>query len=135
MRALKNNGAEIEDWQIHEAFERGMMIPGGGCGFCGICGAGSGLGIVLSLLLKSNPFLQNERSESLKASAKVIEKIGKLGGVRCCRLSSYITIDTAVKELEKFGYHLPTYEVVSRCKVHSLNPDCHGEKCPYFPKI
>src|SRR6056297_3119390 len=45
LKTLQNNGYEVEGWQIHEAFKRGLMIPAGGCGFCGTCGAGSGFGI------------------------------------------------------------------------------------------
>lgn len=134
LKSLQNNGYEIEGWQIHEAFQRGLMIPAGGCGFCGVCGAGSGLGIALSLLQKSNPFFDKERSISMQMSAKAIDKIAKFGGIRCCRLSSYTALGTAVTELEKMDYSLPKSDLIGRCKVHEQNPSCHGMKCPYFPR-
>jgi hypothetical protein len=133
MQCIKNNGYEVEDWQIHEAFQRGLMIPGGGCGFCGVCGAGAGLGTVLSLIQKSNPYTGEERSKALMGASKAISKVSKLGGVRCCRMSTYITFDTAIQELKNFGIELPKHEVNGRCKVHMNNTDCHGSKCPYFP--
>lgn len=134
LQAIQNNGYDVEDWQIHEAFQRGMKIPGGGCGFCGVCGAASGLGIALSLLQNSNPFTGEERKKALIGASKAIEKVAKLGGVRCCRLSTYITVDTAIQELKKFDINLPDHEVNGRCTVHDQNQDCHGKKCPYYPK-
>ncbi|MBD3352464.1 MAG: hypothetical protein GF364_13330 [Candidatus Lokiarchaeota archaeon] len=134
MQAIKNSGYNIEDWQIHEAFQRGMKIPGGGCGFCGICGAASGLGIVLSLVQKSNPFTGGARKKALSGASKAIERVAKVGGVRCCRLSTYLTVDMAVNELKNFEIELPDHGVNARCTVFKRNPDCHGDKCPYYPK-
>jgi len=44
--SLKNNGYDFSESDIKEALKRGLMIPAGGCGFLGICGAGTGAGIV-----------------------------------------------------------------------------------------
>ncbi len=135
LKSLQNNGYEIEGWQIHEAFQRGLMIPAGGCGFCGVCGAGSGLGIALSILQKSTPFFDEERSLSMQMSAKAINRIAKLGGIRCCRLSAYTTLIMAVKELKELGYSLPKANMANRCKKNQQNPSCHELACPYYPRI
>jgi hypothetical protein len=132
--ALKNNGYEFTEKDVKEAFIRGLKIPAGGCGFYGTCGAGSGLGIAISIVEKSTPFHDKERSKAFSAAIKSNERIGKLGGPRCCRLSSYTMIDQAIKTLEDYGYKLPHQKLIGRCNVHSLNAQCHGMRCPYYPR-
>ena len=132
--ALKNNGYDFTENDVKEAFIRGLKIPAGGCGFCGTCGAGSGLGIVVSIVEQSTPFHDKERSKAFSAVIKANERIGKLGGPRCCRLSTYTMIDQAIKILADYEYHLTRQKLIGRCDVHSLNAQCHGKRCPYFPK-
>lgn len=132
--SLRNNGQEFDDADIEEAMKRGMMIPAGACGFHGVCAAGSGLGIAMSVIAKSTPFHDEERSDAMKASSKAIERIAWLGGPRCCKLSTYTTLSLAVRELRKLGFRLPATKVAGRCSDYGLNTECHGLRCPYFPK-
>ena len=134
IRSLKNNGYDFTEDDVEEALKRGLMIPAGACGFHGSCGAGTSLGIATSIIVKSTPFQDQERSEALKATSEAIGMIAKLGGPRCCRLSTYTTLSLAVKHLEKMGYKLPREKTVGRCKVHMQNTQCHGLKCPYYPR-
>jgi hypothetical protein len=134
IKALKNNGYDFSEKDIKEAFSRGLKIPAGSCGFCGVCGGGTGLGIALSIVEGSNPFHDDGRSMAFKAAEKANERIGKLGGPRCCRLSAYTALDQAQKILSERGYNLPYSKVIGRCDLWELNDDCHMEKCPYFPK-
>ena len=46
-----------------------------------------------------------ERSFGFEAALKSQERIGKLGGPRCCRLSAYVAIEQAIKYLKKFDYY------------------------------
>ncbi len=132
--ALRNNGYNFTDADIKEAMKRGLMVPGGACGFHGICGAGTGVGIATSIVTKSTDFHDEERSEALDAASEAIGDIAKLGGPRCCRLSTYTTLSLAVKRLAKMGYNLPAERTAGRCEDHLLNGQCHGLKCPYFPR-
>ncbi len=134
IKALKNNGYKFTEKDIKEAFNRGLKIPAGACGFCGICGGGSGLGIAISIIERSNPFHDKTRSNSFIAAKKANERIGKLGGPRCCRLSAYTALDQAQKILGEMGYDVPRSRVVGRCSIWELNKECHKERCPYFPK-
>ena len=102
--------------------------------FYGVCGAGSGLGIVMSIVEKSTPFHDAERSKAFSAALKANERIGKLGGPRCCRLSSYTMMDQAIKILKDYDFNLPHQKLIGRCSVHALNAQCHGMRCPYFPR-
>ncbi|MFO8018037.1 MAG: DUF5714 domain-containing protein [Promethearchaeia archaeon] len=132
--ALRNNGYNFTDKDVKEAFSRGLKIPAGGCGFCGTCGGGTGLGIAISIVNEATPFHNKERSSAFKAALKANERIGKLGGPRCCRLSAYTALDQAIKLLTDEEYDIPQQKVIGRCEVHNLNSQCHGNRCPYFPK-
>ena len=132
--ALKNNKYDYSEKDVKEAFMRGLKIPAGGCGFCGTCGGGSGVGIVASIVQKATPFHDKARSEGFEASVSAQQRIGKLGGPRCCRLSAYVAIEQGIKYLAKKGFPLPEQKMIGRCNVHESNPECHGRRCPYFPK-
>jgi len=132
--ALKNNNYDFTEKDVKEAFIRGLKIPAGGCGFCGTCGGGSGVGIVASIVQKATPFHDKERAEGFEAAVSAQKRIGKLGGPRCCRLSAYVAIEQGIKYLAKKGYLLPEQKMIGRCNVYDLNAQCHGNRCPYFPK-
>jgi len=101
--ALRNNGHGFNDEDVTEALKRGLMIPGGGCGFLGICGAATGIGIAFSIIERSTLFHDGERRVALYMCSKAMRMISKLGGPRC-------------------------YD-------HELNPQCHKERCPYYPRL
>lgn len=132
--SLRNNGYNFKDADIKEAFTRGLKIPAGACGFCGVCGGGSGLGIAISIVNKGTPFHNKKRSSAFEAAIESNKRIGKLGGPRCCRLSAYVAIEQAIKILKDGGYDVPQQKMIGRCKVHELNQQCHEKKCPYYPK-
>jgi len=132
--SLKNNEYAFTDDDVEEAMKRGSMIPGGSCGFHGVCGAGTGLGIAVSIITKSTDFHDAERSKALEAACEAIGRIAKLGGPRCCRMSTYITLSLAVKRLAEMGYKLPVEQTVGQCKIHAQNKECHGLKCPFYPR-
>ena len=132
--ALRNNGYDFTDADVSEALKRGLMIPAGACGFHGSCGAATGLGIALSIVTRSTPFHGDERSHTLKASSEAIARIARMGGPRCCALSAYATLSLAVKKLGEMGYELPSRKMAGICSKHGLNPQCHLERCPYYPR-
>ncbi len=131
--ALKNNGYDFSDEDIGEALQRGLMIPGGSCGFHGSCGAGTGLGIAVSMASRSTPFHDESRTKALAANSKAYARIAELGGPRCCTLSTYATLEIAQSIFEEMGYDIPVSEVDNRCEVYQENKQCHGVDCPYFP--
>jgi len=132
--ALKNNGYDFTRADVVEALKRGLMIPGGGCGFHGVCGAATGLGITISMITGSNPFHDNARSQALKGAAEAIDRVARLGGPRCCALSTYTTLNIATRRLKDLGYELPRAKLAGRCAGHALNSQCHGQRCPYYPR-
>ena len=134
MNALKNNGYPFTEKDVKEAFMRGLKLPAAGCGFCGICGATAGPGIIVSMVLKSTPFHSDERTRSLEASLAATEKLKEIGGVRCCRLSSYVAINETIEILKSYDYTLPQKGAKENCPINAVNDECNGSICPFFPK-
>lgn len=134
MNALKNNGYPFTEKDVKEAFLRGLKLPAAGCGFCGICGATAGPGIIVSMVLKSTPFHAEERTKSIEASLAATEKLKRIGGVRCCRLSSYVAIHETIDILKHYGYILPGDGATDHCPINAVNDECNGRLCPFFPK-
>ncbi|MFP4545284.1 MAG: DUF5714 domain-containing protein [Methanomassiliicoccales archaeon] len=134
LAVLRNNGYDFTDEDVREAMKRGAMLPGGACGFHGICGAGTGLGIAMSIVHRSTPLHQEERSAPMEAASEVFRRIAKLGGPRCCVLSTYTTLNMAVRELRELGYEIPLSHLPGRCPYYLENEECHGKDCPYYPR-
>ena len=59
LTAYRNNGGAIElESALKEAVRRASQVPGGTCGYWGVCGAAAGAGIYMSIL---PPLLQAHR--------------------------------------------------------------------------
>lgn len=56
LTAYKNCGGDIRlPASLSEAWKRGKKVPGGACGFLGVCGAAAGTGIFISILTGDTP--------------------------------------------------------------------------------
>ncbi len=55
LTAYRNLGGGVTPEMFETALARGQAVPGGACGFMGVCGAAAGVGIAFSLLLGANP--------------------------------------------------------------------------------
>ena len=134
LQSLRNNGSTISIEDIKESYGRGLKIPAGSCGFCGICGGGSGVGIALSIATKTTPFHEKQRSLVFEASQQTLKKIGILGGPRCCRLSAYVALEKGTEFLSKAGFTIELKKLTGYCKVYERNAQCHTTRCPYYSK-
>ena len=60
-----------------------------------------------------------------------IEEIGELGGPRCCKRSSFISILNAIDFAEEhLGVKMKKSEV--NCTFSGPNNQCIGERCPFY---
>ncbi|MFC1495647.1 DUF5714 domain-containing protein, partial [Thermodesulfobacteriota bacterium] len=127
-----NLGGKVPKSAINTAIKRGSSVPGGYCGFMGICGAAIGSGIALSIMLDANPLKSKERYLSQVTTRDVLTEITKINGPRCCQRDSWISLKK-VAELSKEYLPLPLkadYEM--ECNQKKLNKECLGKKCPLF---
>jgi len=131
---LRNAGHPITDDLIDEVIDRGRQIPGGSCGFLGICGALASAASACSILLGSTPVATAPRERLLVFSEKLFDRLSEIGGSRCCKKSSYAALETAVEEFAQCGFELPKEEYAARCPFFTSNDTCDGDACVYYPQ-
>lgn len=134
LTAYKNAGGEINlEEALVEMNNRGRQVPGGVCGFWGACGAGISTGIFVSILTGSTPLKGEPWGLSNRMTAKSLDKIGSIGGPRCCKRDSYLAILAAVDYVkENFGVEMTTAPIT--CIHSSQNNQCIGKRCPFNPE-
>lgn len=131
LTAYKNAGGEIDLQQaLNEIYRRGKQVPGGTCGFWGACGAGISSGQFVSIVTGSTPLAKEAWGLSNRMTSKSLENIGGVGGPRCCKRDSWLSILTAVEFVrEHLGVEMtPSVPV---CSYSGKNNQCIGSRCPF----
>ncbi len=131
LTAYKNAGGNIElSKALVEMQARGKKVPGGACGFWGACGAGVSSGMFVSIVTGSTPLENEAWGLSNRMTAKALDAIGKVGGPRCCKRDSYLSITEAVKfAKEHLKVEMELGEI--HCVHSNLNNQCIKERCPF----
>ena len=131
LTAYKNAGGNIDlHSALIEMMNRGKSVPGGACGFWGACGAGISSGMFISIISKSTPLANEPFALSHQMTAKSLGQIGEIGGPRCCKRDSFLSILAAVDYVkDHFGVEMEKHEVV--CQFSSQNNQCIGKRCPF----
>jgi len=131
LTAYKNAGGDIDlEAALPEMFSRGKSVPGGACGFWGACGAGISTGMFVSIISGATPLAAEPFRLSHLMTAKSLEQIGKVGGPRCCKRDSFLSILSAVDFVEEnFSISMEKPEII--CRYSSENNQCIGTRCPF----
>lgn len=131
LTACRNAGGELDLRKaLAEIRSRGGSVPGGACGFWGACGAGVSSGMFVSIVTGSTPLSDKAFALSHKMTARSLNAIGDVGGPRCCKRDSYLSILEAVAfARDHLGVSMETDEVV--CEFASGNNQCIGKRCPF----
>lgn len=132
LTAYKNSGGDIDLYSsIVEMIHRGKSVPGGACGFWGACGAAISSGMFISIISKSTPLTNKPFSLSNIMTSKSLYKIGEIGGPRCCKRDSFLSIIEAVNFVkENFNINMEISKIV--CSYSSKNNQCIKERCPFY---
>jgi len=118
--------------KLREAHRRIENLPGDSCGFFGVCGAGIGTGVFVSLIMDATPLSPEGWRLSNLATAQSLEQIACPGGPRCCKRDTFLALQMARAFLvQHFEIDLPISEPVM-CSFSSLNKDCLKEACLYY---
>jgi hypothetical protein len=130
---LRGEPAERKALLLAEARKRAVQVPGGTCGYWGACGAGIGAGIFVSLVTGATPRSKEPWAMAQAMTAEVLGLYAKLGGPRCCKRNTWVATLAAAKFARQ---HLETPMVArgARCEFSSVNPDCHKQACPFYPR-
>ncbi len=131
LTAYKNAGGAIElEPALKEMMNRGKSVPGGACGFWGACGAGISSGMFVSIVSKSTPLTVEPFALSHRMTAKSLSAIAEIGGPRCCKRDSFLSILSAIDFVkENFGIEMEKPEVI--CTHSARNNQCIGKRCPF----
>ena len=117
---------------LEEANARSMQVPGGACGFWGVCGAAIGAGIFTSIITGASPYAEEEWKTSGQMTAGCAAAISKQGGPRCCKRDSFIALKEAIYYCNKYlntDFFVPDIS----CQFYANNQECKGKACPFFP--
>ena len=131
LTAYKNAGGDIDFHKaLIEIMDRGKNVPGGACGFWGACGAGISSGMFISIISKSTPLTQEPFALSHKMTAKSLNAIAEIGGPRCCKRDSYLSILSAIDFVkDHFGVEMERQVII--CGHSGQNNQCIGKRCPF----
>ena len=131
LTAYRNAGGTIDlEKALVEMMNRGKSVPGGACGFWGACGAGISSGMFVSIISSSTPLSVEPFALSHQMTAKSLSAIGEIGGPRCCKRDSFLSILSAIDFVaEHYGIQMEKPEVV--CQHASQNNQCIGKRCPF----
>lgn len=132
LTAYRNAGGSIDlSASLAEMMNRGKSVPGGACGFWGTCGAGISSGMFISIISNSTPLTREPFALSHQMTARSLDAIGKIGGPRCCKRDSYLSILSAIDFVkENYGVEMEKTEII--CTRSSQNNQCIGKRCPFF---
>lgn len=131
LTAYNNAGGNID---LHDALiemiNRGRGVPGGACGFWGACGAGISSVMFISIISKSTPMTNEPFALSHQMTSKALGKIGEVGGPRCCKRDSFLSILLAIDFVkEHFGIEMESTPIT--CNYSAKNNQCIGKRCPF----
>ena len=131
LTAYRNAGGDIDlRPALVEMMNRGKTVPGGACGFWGACGAGISAGMYVSIISKATPLAVEPWGLSNLMTSKALGEIGAVGGPRCCKRDSYISILAAIDfTKEHFGIGMEKPEII--CTRSAQNNQCIGKRCPF----
>ena len=133
LTAYKNAGGEIDlPKALEEMKNRGSKYPGGSCGFWGCCGAAVSTGMFFSIINEVTPLSGKQWGEGNLITSRCLNRIGEIGGPRCCKRNSFVSIEEAAKFIkEKQGIEMELEDEL-RCEFSSINKQCIRNKCPYY---
>ena len=131
LTAYRSAGGDIDlSSALAEMMNRGKSVPGGACGFWGACGAGISSGMFISIISRSTPLTVESFGLSNKMTSIALGEIGKIGGPRCCKRDSYLSILAAIDFVKKHdGIEMEKPVVI--CHHSAQNNQCIGKRCPF----
>ena len=130
--AYKNSGGNVPENALKTALSRGSGIIGGSCGFLGICGAASGVGIGFAILLQSTPVTTTSRQAAQHVTHAVLGEIAQYEAARCCNREVWTALSIASKLSEKFLHVKLEAMADFKCDQKKFNQYCYSKACPIF---
>lgn len=133
LTAYHNAGGDIDLLPaLKEMISRGGKVPGGACGFWGACGAAVSTGMFISIITGSTPLTKETWGYSNLMTSRSLLRLAEIGGPRCCKRNSYLSIQTAIEYAEEIT-SVRMDEQIIVCRHALSNSQCIGQRCPFHP--
>jgi MoaA/NifB/PqqE/SkfB family radical SAM enzyme/SAM-dependent methyltransferase len=131
LAGYRNAGGELNDEQIITGIRRGSRVPGGFCGFYGVCGAAIGVGIAFGIILRATPLQAAARQAIQRATHACLGDIAAFDtAARCCQRECWLALRRAAALSADL---LPVSLLAAMpltCRQYRANPSCMGKECP-----
>lgn len=86
----------------------------------------------MSVMTGSGPLHKDAWPFPQKLVSVILSKLADVGGPRCCKRTSRIAIEGAIRFYRQFSsVKIPLSSVL--CKYFEDNKECIREDCPYYP--
>ena len=133
LTAYRNAGGALDpEAALGEMLRRGRQVPGGACGFWGACGAGVSTGMFVSIATGASPLSKESWALANAMTSLALQRIGAVGGPRCCKRDSFLAVQAAVEFCEeKLGVSMDC--TAPTCSHFHRNAQCLGSGCPFHP--
>jgi hypothetical protein len=90
-------------------------------------------GMFMSIITASTPLAQEAWGCSNLMTSRSLARLGRIGGPRCCKRNSYISILAAIGYAEEItGVRMEKPDII--CTHTTSNRQCIGRRCPFYPK-
>lgn len=130
---LEGKQTALPGW-LEKAEKRSKSVLPAYCGTHGSCGAAVGTGVYLSIVTETTPLSTESWGWCNQLTSNALASVAKLGGPRCCKRVSYLSIEEAVKySRKKLGTAFPERTEKTNCRFHRKNQECMEGACPYYP--
>lgn len=135
LTAYRNAGGAIDlDAALAELRRRSLAVPGGTCGYWGVCGAAASAGMYCSIVLGATPLTSEPWGQTMRLTSRILSRLADVGGPRCCKRASFIAIQEAVAHTaELTGVQMDAPASVT-CTFTARNAECLRAACPFFPQ-
>ena len=132
LTAYRNAGGAIDlAIALEELYKRASAVPGAACGYWGACRACLSTGQFLSIVTGSGPLATTQWGTCMNMTAKSLTAVAAVGGPRCCKRDSYLSVLSAVDFVtDKLNVKMDKTTPV--CSRSSQNFQCIGKRCPFY---
>lgn len=135
LAAYHNAGGQLDlPEALTQLSERTQKMPGAMCGFWGVCGSTTSIGAALSVIHGTGPLSGDDfYKQHMKYTSACINKMGEIGGPRCCKRNAFLSIETAIKFVEEnYGIKMDNDKIT--CEFTDWNRECIKQRCPFYGK-
>ncbi len=136
LTAYYNQLGNMQEKQVklRLARERAADVIGEFCRAYGVCIAGIGTGIFITLIHDTDPAAEGPWGLANQMTNESLRCIEALGGLRCCKRDVLMAVKTAGMFVEQnFQFRMNLPDAIA-CGFSYYNQDCSKGKCPFRPQ-